>query len=80
MLEQISLENILKKELIVAIRANNPDLTFNATIRAMRVACFEVLKLALENSKLEIKSVGEESIIADVYSEDNYTTIKVNSK
>ena len=45
------MEEILKKELIPAIYANNPDLTFNATIRAMREACSQILKLAAENSK-----------------------------
>ena len=78
--KKINLEEILKKELIPAIHANNPDLTFNATIRAMREACSQILKLAAYNSKIEIKTVGEELIITDVHQEDNYTRIQVNLK
>ena len=51
MSEKINMEEILKKELIPAIAANNPDLTFNATIRAMKEACSQILKLAAENAK-----------------------------
>lgn len=80
MSEKINMEEILKKELIPAIYANNPDLTFNATIRAMREACSQILKLAAYNSKIEIKTVGEELIITDVHQEDNYTRIQVNLK
>lgn len=79
-MEKINLQEILKKELIPSIFANNPDLTFNATIRAMRNACSQILKLAAENSKIEIKTVGEELIITDVHQEDNYTRIQVNLK
>ena len=78
MSEKINLEEILKKELIPAIYANNPDITFNATIRAMREACSQVLKLAAENSKIEIKAVGEELVITDIYQEDAYSRIQVN--
>lgn len=74
----INLEEILKKELIPAIYANNPDLTFNATIRAMREFGKQLLELAAENSKIEIKTVGEKLIITDIYQEDNYTRIQVN--
>lgn len=80
MSEKINMEEILKKELIPAIYANNPDLTFNATIRAMREACSQILKLAAENSKIEIKTVSEELIITDVHQGDNYTRIQVNLK
>lgn len=80
MSEKINLEEILKKQLIPVIHANNPDLTFNATIRAMKEACSQILELAAENSKIEIKSVGEELIITDVYQQDNYTRIQVNLK
>jgi len=31
-----------------------------------------------ENSKIEIKTVGEELIITDIHQEDNYTRIQVN--
>ena len=79
-MEKINLEDILKKELIPAIYANNPDLTFNATIRAMRNACSQILKLAAENSKIEIKTVGEELIITDIHQVDNYTRMQVNIK
>ena len=78
--KKINLEEILKKELIPAIYANNPDLTFNATIRAMRNACSQILILASENSKIEIKTVGEELIITDIHQEDNYTRIQVNKQ
>lgn len=80
MSEKINMEEILKKEIIPIIHANNPDLTFNATIRAMKEACSQILKLAAENSKIEIKSVGKELIITDVYQEDNHTRIQVNLK
>ena len=80
MSEKINMEEILKKELIPAIAANNPDLTFNATIRAMKEACSQILILAAKNSKIEIKTVGEELIIADVHQEGNYTRIQVNLK
>ena len=80
MSQKINMEEILKKELIPAIATNNPDLTFNATIRAMKEACSQILKLAAENSKIEIKTVGEELIITDVHQEDNYTRIQVNLK
>ena len=77
-MEKINLEDILKKELIPAIYTNNPDLTFNATIRAMREACSQILKLAAYNSKIEIKSVGEKLIITDIQQVDNYTRIQVH--
>ena len=77
-MEKTNLEEILKKELIPAIHANNPDFTFNATILAMRNACSQILELASENSKIEIKTVGEELIITDIHQEDNYTRMQVN--
>ena len=80
MSEKINLEEILKKHIIPIIHANNPDSTFNATIIAMKEACSQILELAAENSKIEIKSVGEELIITDVYQQDNYTRIQVNLK
>ena len=48
----INLEEILNKELIPAIYANNPDLTFNAAIRAMREFGKQLLELAAENANL----------------------------
>ena len=80
MSEKINMEEILKKELIPVIHANNPDLIFDAHIRAMKEACSQILELAAENSKIEIKSVGKELIITDVYQEDNHTRIQVNLK
>ena len=46
----------------------------------MRNACSQILKLAAENSKIEIKTVGEELIITDILQEDNYTRMQVNIK
>ena len=40
----------------------------------------QLLALAAYNSKIEIKTVGEELIITDVHQEDNYTRIQVNLK
>ena len=80
MSQKINMEEILEKELIPAIYTNNPDLICNATIRAMKEACSQILKLAAYNSKIEIKTVGEESIVTDVYQYHHYTRIQVNLK
>ena len=70
MSKQINLEEILKKELIPIVFSHSPEMTFNATLRAMKEACKQTLKLAYENSCVEIKEIGEELIISDSYEYD----------
>ena len=48
--KKIKLEEILKNELIPIVFSNSPEMTFNATIRAMKEACKQVLELAAENA------------------------------
>ena len=74
MSEKINMEEILKKELIPAIAANNPDLTFNATIRAMKEACSQILKLAAENAVYEINP--DDKGLIKVISQSILDTIK----
>ena len=52
MSKQINLEEILKKELIPIVFSHSPEMTFNATLRAMKEACKQVLELASENAEL----------------------------
>ena len=79
MQKQINLEEILKSYLTVeAMRVNNPDYTFNMVLSAMKDACKQTLELAAFNSKIEIKTIGEELVITDIHQEDNYTRIQVN--
>ena len=76
---KINLEEILKKELIPTVYADNPDLTFNATIRAMREACFQLLELAAENAECEegaIVDLGFEIISASINKDSILNTIK----
>ena len=47
----VNLEEILKKELIPTVFAGSSEMTFNATLRAMKEACRQVLELAAENAK-----------------------------
>ena len=54
--KKIKLEEILKNELIPIVFSSSPEMTFNATIRAMKEACKQVLELAAENAKTEYKS------------------------
>ena len=63
MLEQINLEEILKKELIPVVFAHSPEMTFNATIRAMEEACKQCLLLASKNVENTIEKSEEEIYI-----------------
>ena len=49
------------------------------TLKAMRDAVEQALKIASENAMIEIDNVGEEIIICHINS-DNYTTIQVNKQ
>lgn len=60
MLKQVNLEEILKKELIPIVFAHSPEMTFNATLRAMNEACKQVLILASENVDNIIENSEEE--------------------
>jgi len=51
--KKIKLEEILKNELIPIVFSNSPEMTFNATIRAMKEACKQVLELAAENADMD---------------------------
>ena len=53
-MQTINLEEILKKELIPIIFAHSPEMTFLATLRAMKEACQQTLILASENAKTEV--------------------------
>ena len=48
-------------------------------LKSMLEVCRQVLELANENAKIEIKTVGEELIITDIHQEDNYTRIQINA-
>lgn len=63
MSEQINLEEILKKELIPVIFAHSPEMTFNATIKAMKEACKQCLILASKNVENTIEKSEEEIYI-----------------
>ena len=51
--KKIKLEEILKNELIPTVFSGSPEMTFNATIRAMKEACKQVLELAAENADMD---------------------------
>ena len=75
--KKINLEEIIEDELY------NRHLYFNKINNIqIKNICLEfgrqLLELAAENSKIEIKTVGEELIITDIHQEDNYTRIQVN--
>ena len=59
--DKINLEEILKKELIPTVFDGSSELTFNATINAMKEACRQTLELAAENAKVESKNYFEAS-------------------
>lgn len=46
--------------------------------QCMLKAIKQTLELAAENSKVEIKNIGEELVITDIYQKDTYTRIQVN--
>ena len=50
--DKINLEEILQKELIPTVFEGSSELTFNATIKAMKEACRQILELAAENAKI----------------------------
>ena len=62
-METINLEEILKKELIPVVFAHSPEMTFLATLRAMKEACKQVLVLASENVDNIIEKSEEEIYI-----------------
>ena len=51
--DKINLEEILKKELIPIVFGSSPELTFNATIKAMKEACKQILELAAKNADMD---------------------------
>ena len=51
-MKQINLEEILKKELIPIVFADNPEMTFNATKKAMLEFGKQLLELAAKNAKI----------------------------
>ena len=55
-MKQINLEEILKKELIPIVFAHSPEMTFNATIIAMKEAIRQTLELAAENAVTYIET------------------------
>lgn len=59
-METMNLEEILKKELIPVVFAHSPEMTFLATLRAMKEACKQVLVLASENVDNTIEKSEEE--------------------
>ena len=76
---KINLEEILKRKLIPTVYADNSELTFNATIQAMREACLQILKLAAENAECEegaIVDLGFEIISASINKDSILNTIK----
>ena len=78
--KKINLDEILLNELEKSkygFPEMDSDVYDNIKI-AMKEACRQILELAAENSKIEIKTVGEELIITDIYQEDNYTRMQVN--
>lgn len=63
MSEQINLEEILKKELIPVVFAHSPEMTFLATLRAMKEACSQCLILASKKVDNTIEESEEEIYI-----------------
>ena len=70
-METINLEEILKKELIPVVFAHSPEMTFMATLRAMKEACKQVLILASENVDNTIENSEEEIYIGLVQEINN---------
>ena len=60
-MKTINLDEILKAELIPALAANNADLTYNATIRAMKKACEQTIDLCAENAKIKLAQWDNDS-------------------
>ena len=73
-MQKINLENILIK----MFENGQPFYNQKDIKNAMLQFGKQLLELAAENSKIEIKTIGEELIIADVHQEDIYTRIQVN--
>ena len=66
----VNLEEILKKELIPTVFAGSSEMTFNATLRAMKEACRQVLELAAEKIKSDaLEEYGSE--VPDCWSEQS---------
>ncbi len=77
------MENKINLEEIIEDELHNRHLYFNKINNIqIKNICLEfgrqLLELAAKNSKIEIKTVGEELIITDIHQEDNYTRIQVN--
>lgn len=76
--DKINLEEILKKELIPIVFGGSPELTFNATIKAMKEAYRQTLELAAENAKGKPFPMNETGVIryAEVNKQSILDTIK----
>ena len=61
--DKINLEEILKKELILIVFGGSPELTFNATIKAMKEACRQTLELAAENARGKILPMTKTGVL-----------------
>ena len=77
-MKKINLEEILNKFDLISENEINGSYERNEIKKAMLQFGKQLLELAAENSKIEIKSVGEELVVTDVYQEDHYTRIQVN--
>lgn len=69
-MKTVNLEEILKKELIPIVYAGSSEMTFNATMRAMKEACRQTLELAAENA-----DVIEEYTDSEIISQEHNVTV-----
>ena len=75
----INLEEILKKELIPVVFAHSPEMTFLATLRAMKEACRQTLQLVVKDANMIVteNDLVEEGQLYTTY-DDGVITVRIN--